>query len=70
MPLHHFAALTVINFLSFAINCPDVLLDLGLDPYRKRFGTPNALDILSAEWRGSVNRGAPLRHRRRHSQRR
>ncbi|CCD00346.1 hypothetical protein FBZ85_114123 [Azospirillum brasilense] len=40
MPLHHFAALTVINFLSFAIDCPDKFLSLGLDPYMKCFGTP------------------------------
>ncbi|NUB25206.1 hypothetical protein GAY30_09875 [Azospirillum brasilense] len=48
MPLHHFAALTVINFLSFAIDCPDKFLSLGLAPYMKRFRTPNALNILSA----------------------
>ncbi|PNQ95722.1 hypothetical protein C1S70_27155 (plasmid) [Azospirillum argentinense] len=70
MPLHHFAALTVINFLSFAIDCPDKFLSLGLDPYMRCYGTPNALNILSAEWRRPVNRGGPLRHQRRHSQRR
>nr|WP_175428772.1 hypothetical protein [Azospirillum argentinense] len=70
MPLHHFAALTVINFLSFAIDCPDEFLGLELDPYMERFGTLDALNILSAEWRRPVNRGGPLRHQRCHSQRR
>ncbi|CAO3429760.1 hypothetical protein [Azospirillum endophyticum] len=32
MPLHHFAALTVINFLSFALDRPDVSLRLGILP--------------------------------------
>lgn len=37
MLLHHFAALTAINFLSFIIDCPDEFLNLGLDPCMKRF---------------------------------
>ncbi|WP_376962100.1 hypothetical protein ABNQ39_17390 [Azospirillum sp. A26] len=49
MPLHHFAALTVINFLSFAVDRPDDFLRLGMARHMMRSGTPDALNILNAE---------------------